>query len=344
MLKYLWRNYIAERLTESVKARMLDAGADAQKAVLEEQVRLLEVRLATLEFGEPRSKTDLDSAWLRNFFIPSFDVHPRLANSQFMEDSTCAAKDFFHPEFTHICAMLDIEPIFHRKIWEWVFIAHQLDRHQMLQEGRRGLGFGVGTEPLSSLFAHRGASITATDAPDEIGLKEGWQNTQEFARSLDDLYKPGILRRDQFNARVTYRPCDMTAIDNALRAYDFCWSSCCLEHLGSLRAGLDFIRNSVEHTLRVGGVACHTTELNVSSNTDTVTSGGTVIYRRCDLEAFVQEMRDRGHRVEELRISSDSHVLDFYVDTPPYAHNPHLKLQLMSYTATSVGLVIVRGR
>jgi hypothetical protein len=116
------------------------------------------------------------------------------------------------------------------------------------------------------------------------------------------------------------------------------------EYLGNLPNGLDFIRNSVERTLRVGGVACHTTELNLSSNTDTITSGGTVIYRRCDLEDFVIEMRERGHKVGELRIASDSHSLDFYVDTPPYVHNPHLKLRLMDYTTTSVGLVIVRGR
>jgi hypothetical protein len=343
MLRYLWRNYIAERMTESVRARIGHAETETQREALEEQVRALEARLATLECDGPRSKTNLEREWLRNFFIPSFDVHPKL-DSPFMADSTCTAKDFFHPDFTRICSMLDTAPVYHRKIWEWVFMVHHLGRREMLREGRRGLGFGVGTEPLPSLFAHLGVGITATDAPDYIGLKEGWQNTNEFARSLDDLYKAGIISRNVFDTRVTYQPCDMTAIDDSLRDYDFCWSSCCLEHLGSLRNGLDFICNSVERTLRVGGVACHTTELNLSSNTDTITSGGTVIYRRCDLEAFIQEMRERGHKVEELRIASDSHSLDFYVDTPPYAHNPHLKLRLMDYTTTSVGLVIVRGR
>jgi hypothetical protein len=342
MLRYLWRNYLAERVTASVKAR-IGHPAETQREALEEHVRALEARLAALERDSPRSKTDVERAWLRNFFIPSFDVHPKL-DFPFMAESTCTAKDFFHREFARICCTLNVPPVYHRKIWEWVFVVHHFGRHEVLREGSRGLGFGVGTEPLPSLFARLGVQVTATDAPDSIGLKGGWQNTNEFARSLEDLYKPGIVSREAFDARVTYRPCDMTAIDDSLRDFDFCWSSCCLEHLGNLPNGLDFIRNSVERTLRVGGVACHTTELNLSSNTDTITSGGTVIYRRCDLEDFVIEMRERGHKVGDLRIASDSHSLDFYVDTPPYVHNPHLKLRLMDYTTTSVGLVIVRGR
>jgi hypothetical protein len=41
----------------------------------------------------------------------------------------------------------------HRKLWEWCAIAEVLQRRGMLQPGRTGLGFAVGTEPLASAFA-----------------------------------------------------------------------------------------------------------------------------------------------------------------------------------------------
>jgi len=48
----------------------------------------------------------------------------------------------------------DPRPIMlHRKMWEWLFICESLAERGMLRPGRRGLGFGVGREPLVALFA-----------------------------------------------------------------------------------------------------------------------------------------------------------------------------------------------
>jgi hypothetical protein len=66
-------------------------------------------------------------------------------------------------------------------------------------------------------------------------------------------------------------------------AYDFLWSSCALEHLGSLDAGLDFVVNAMD-LLKPGGTAIHTTEFNLSSDDETLTSGPCVIYRRRDID------------------------------------------------------------
>ncbi|MEO8095823.1 MAG: hypothetical protein ABI632_12955, partial [Pseudolysinimonas sp.] len=120
-------------------------------------------------------------------------------------------------------------------------------------------------------------------------------------------------------------------------------SSCCFEHLGSLDAGMDFVVNAVENTLRPGGIAVHTTEFNLSSNEHTVETGDTVIYRRRDIEALVQRLRDRGHTVKEFAVAPALHPWDFYVDTPPYTSKVHLKLLLAQYVCTSAGLVIQRG-
>jgi hypothetical protein len=51
----------------------------------------------------------------------------------------------------------------HRKVWEWCYIAQALYERGVLAPGRRGLGFGVGKEPLVALFASYGCEIVATD-------------------------------------------------------------------------------------------------------------------------------------------------------------------------------------
>ena len=297
----------------------------------------LEERLAArlLQDGKP---------WKRNLFIPSPAVHPSDPSRPFMPWSTCSASDFLHPEFMRIFGAMHFEPFFfHRKYWEWVYIAHRL--RECAREGRRGLGFGVGaTEPLAALFASAGARITATDAPEAIGVAAGWRQGGTLAFGVDELRHEGILDQKRLRERVEFRECDMNAIPADLRDFDFCWSSCCLEHLGNLRKGLDFVINSVEHTLKIGGIACHTTEFNLSSNDRTVEHGATVLYRRRDIEGLVEELRARGHEVADFRIAPDCYVVDGYVDTPPYGAPAHLKLELCGFTATSMGIVVRRGR
>src|SRR5205814_9475117 len=110
-----------------------------------------------------------------------------------------------------------------------------------------------------------------------------------------------------------------------------------------LEKGLAFVERSVEQTLKPGGVACHTTEFNLSSNDATVESGATVVYRKRDLESLIARLRERGHTVADLVVAPDAHHLDGYVDTPPYNESPHLRLELEGYAATSVALVVRRG-
>lgn len=51
----------------------------------------------------------------------------------------------------------------HRKEWEFVSVCQALEERGMLSEGKCGLGFAVGKEPLPALLASRGCTITATD-------------------------------------------------------------------------------------------------------------------------------------------------------------------------------------
>ena len=283
------------------------------------------------------------SAQEDHFFVPS-PPYPPAPLDEFMPFSTCSAADFVHPRFVEICDMLKHPCDWHRKLWEWVFVVHHLLESGVVTPGSKGLVFGVGSERLPALFASLGAEIVATDAPGDVGAAAGWVDTGQHLTSLEQIRYPEIVEGAVFDANVSYRVCDMRDIPPELAGFDFNWSSCCFEHLGSLDAGTDFVVNSVERTLRVGGVAVHTTEFNLSSNDETVEDGPTVVYRRRDLEALVQRLRDRGHTVTEFRVAPPSHYWDFHVDTPPYTSKVHLKLLLDGYVTTSAGIVVKRGR
>jgi hypothetical protein len=228
----------------------------------------------------------------------------------------------------------------HRKVWEWAFIAAALEERGMLAPGRRGLGFGVGTEPLTALFASYGCEIVATDLEPDAALDQGWASTGQHAAALDDLNQLGLCPADDFARNVSYRQVDMNHVPADLVGFDFCWSSCALEHLGSLAAGRAFVLASLG-TLRRGGVAVHTTEFNVSSNDATVDHDGTVLYRRSDVESLAADLRRDGNLLD-LDFHAGNGPADQHVDAAPYS-SVHLKLRLAEFVVTSLGLVVERG-
>jgi hypothetical protein len=235
------------------------------------------------------------------------------------------------------------QPLLHRKQWEWVFIADSLERSGVLGAGSRGLGFGVGREPLASLFAAAGCDLLATDLDPADARAEEWAGTAQHAGALARLHDPAVCDLVTFEARVAWRPVDMTRVPDDLEGFDFCWSSCALEHLGSIDAGLAFVERSLA-TLRPGGVAVHTTELALDESAPAVTEGPTVLYRRADLEAAADRWRRAGHEVAELALDQGDGLLDWYVDVPPFVmHEPSLRALLAGRMCTSVGLVIRRG-
>jgi hypothetical protein len=229
----------------------------------------------------------------------------------------------------------------HRKMWEWLFISEALRERGMLAPGRTGLGFGVGQEPLVALFAADGSDVLATDQPHESAVASGWSDSAtEWAGGLENLNAHGLCPDEEFGRRVHYRPVDMNALPADLRGFDFTWSSCALEHLGTLGAGADFVVAQMD-CLRPGGVAVHTTEYLVSSDDATVEAGGTVLYRRRDIEALAQRLRRAGHDID-VDYSQGTGPEDLHVDVPPYS-DVHLRTRLGEFVTTSLGLVITKG-
>jgi hypothetical protein len=252
----------------------------------------------------------------------------------------CTASQFAEPAFAEIAGAMFTPVRMHRKLWEHVYIVDVLALAGLIAPGRRGLGFGVGRERIPALLASRGVQVLATDAPEEGATdSEGWRKTDQFAGKALDLFFPEIVSLESFERLVSYSPLDMNAIPADLDGqFDFCWSSCSLEHLGSLAHGMDFIEASLR-PLKPGGLAVHTTELNLTSATDTMETPGLSLYRRQDFEALAARLVAQGHEVAPLNFHPGYEEEDGLVDAPPYAL-PHLKLKLGAWTVTSMGMIV----
>lgn len=252
----------------------------------------------------------------------------------------CKAKDFLTDWYMRWCKEIDETPRFHRKQWEYAYIMQSLWERDCIAEGKKGLVFAVGSEPLPSVFANYGCEILATDIHPEKGKILGWENGNQLCFGLESLNTRRLCNEEKFYQRVKYTPVDMNHIPSSLTGFDFNWSSCSFEHLGSIRKGLTFLKNQLK-TLKPGGWAVHTTEFNISSDDQTLDNDeSTVIFRKKDIEKIVSELRNEGHFVEELDFSLGGFPEDFYVDLFPYRGDIHLRLQIHEYVATSIGLII----
>ena len=250
---------------------------------------------------------------------------------------------------------LKVPLVFHRKLWEFVYVMQALWEAGMLEPGRRGLGFGCGREPLASYFAARNVEVCVTDlAPEEV-VNQGWQKTAQHTSSLDSAFHSHLVARDVFDRQVRLEYVDMNAIPTHLRGFDFAWSICALEHLGSIEKGLAFIENSLD-TVRDGGVVVHTTEFNFTREDETTDNWITVLFLRRHFEEVVDRLVRKGHQVAPLDFDVGNDPMDHFIDVPPFPDDwnkqmrefwknrgPHLKLNIDGFPTTCFGLIITKG-
>jgi 2-polyprenyl-3-methyl-5-hydroxy-6-metoxy-1,4-benzoquinol methylase len=302
------------------------------RAVMRRNVRLLAARLGDLE-----ARSDAEQApHLRYPGCPQSDQ----PFSQ-LTSSLCRQADFSSAAYHAWCSRFGQRRKWHRKQWEYFFILQSLYERGKLAPGQRGLGFGVGREPLVSVMAALGAEALATDMSLSGAKSQGWVSSGQFAAQLADLNAGKHCPPDEFERRVTYREVDMNAIPADIGEFDFIWSSCAFEHLGTLRHGAQFVINSSKH-LKPGGVGVHTTEYNLSSNDVTISAGHTSLYRKRDLEELEAELLTHGCELVPLSLDAGSGFLDQWVDVPPFLDHVHLRRQLEEFSVTSVGLIVVK--
>jgi SAM-dependent methyltransferase len=212
----------------------------------------------------------------------------------------------------------------------------------MLKSGLSGLGFGCGEEPLPSLFAAYDIEITATDINPEESAAKGWVDTNQSSSSLEKIWHPELCVKELFNKNVSLRYVDMNDIPNDLEnKYDFCWSACALEHLGSIDNGLRFIESSIR-TLVPGGLSIHTTEFNYLEEEETIDNWGTVLFRKCDFIEISKRLTAQGHEILFLDFDIGNGFLDQFIDIPPYqqVQDAHLKLLVDGFATTSFGIIV----
>ncbi len=252
------------------------------------------------------------------------------------------------------CGKLGIAPVYHRKVWELCYALQAFHEHGLLKPGARGLGFGCGEEPLPSLMAAMGVDVTVTDLDPAEAAKRGWVSSTQHTSTLDKAYMAHIVDRATFDRHVALKFVDMNAIDKTLAGYDFCWSICALEHLGSIGHGLRFIENSLA-TVRPGGLAVHTTEFNFLRDDATIDNWPTVLFQRRHFMELTERLTAAGHAVAPLDFDVGDGPLDKFIDLPPFAGDMpdtveswkagsnHIKLMVDGFASTCFGLIVKKA-
>lgn len=254
----------------------------------------------------------------------------------------------------HWIAELRTPIVYHRKIWELAYVLQAIWEHGHMEPGQKGLGFGCGTEPIPSLLAARGVAATVTDLPREEAQAKGWVATKQHASGPDEAFHPHLVDRTTFDRLVELRTADMNALPESLRGYDFCWSVCALEHLGSIERGLAFVQASLA-TLRPGGLSVHTCEFNIAPDGPTLDNISTVLPQRRHIEDLAGRLRAQGHEVAELEFDFGGRPLDGFIDVAPFSHELppelgrwigeplHLKVGFHGFVTTCFGLIVTKA-
>lgn len=290
-----------------------------------------------------RHRAENRQEWKQDSRIFDFGTYPEPSLAEPVSQ-LCTAEQMTDELYRSWCREISSPARFSRKQWEFVYIMQALKREGQLVFGKSGLGFGCGREPLPGVFAKAGVKVLATDLAPSAAIGRGWIDTMQHAASLDELYSASlrIIDRQTFMERVSFQSADMNNVPSELfDRFDFVWSACALEHLGSLQHGLDFIRNSAK-CLKIGGVAVHTTEFNLSSDQDTVEHKDCSVYRRRDIERLQSDLQADGFSLAPINLSVGKHPVDRHVDVPPYSMSPHIRLELDKFVVTSIGLILRR--
>jgi len=166
-------------------------------------------------------------------------------------------------------------------------------------------------------------------------------------KDLTGLSRRHLISDDDLASRVTLCNVDMNDVPADIGTFDVIWSSCVIEHLGSPERGLDFVLESCR-LLTPGGLAVHTTELELTRRESTADYGHCAVYRLQDLRDFATRLADVGctstfNFTVPMDTPEDRWISLLIVEgesAPPDV--AHLKLALGESVTTSFGLLIRR--
>ncbi len=210
------------------------------------------------------------------------------------------------------------------------------------KNGVKAIGFGVGVEPIPAGLAKLGYKVLATDFLEgDIALD--WKNSNQLLSSPEDLNSRGILTENEFINQIKFMSMDMNNIPEELNnEFDFVWSSCALGHIGGYQNGLDFIHRSVK-LLKPGGIALHTTELDVSSEDSKFDFPTLSLYRESDIKALLDTLKSEGYLVEHFRIDHKwKGKSERFIAREPWGDQPHIRIEVLGREVLSLAIRIER--
>jgi hypothetical protein len=231
----------------------------------------------------------------------------------------------------------------HRKQWEFCMMTHALDALGMLEKGRTGVGFAVGTEPLASYFVSRGADVTVSDMPINVNEHEAskWNTSFQHATQVEATWRQGVVPKETYLRKARFVPVDMNNLPPSLltASFDFAWSSSSMEHLGTCRQGIDFFLRSMA-ALKPGGVAVHTTELRIDREDVAADLPHLCFFSRSMIDGLLAELTAAGHEVlGPMRYLVGVRGADD-VDRTPFFSRDHIAVEDLGVVHTSLLLVV----
>jgi len=131
------------------------------------------------------------------------------------------------PEWNIYLGRLGLDGSFRRRHWEWAQVAYGLDALGALDIHSRGLGVGVGNEPLIFYFATRAGEIVAVDRYRGTWAWGGQANPS----MLSEPEKLSLIPFPRERLRVLRM--DALRLEFPDASFDFLWSVGAIEHFGS---------------------------------------------------------------------------------------------------------------
>jgi SAM-dependent methyltransferase len=173
----------------------------------------------------------------------------------------CDAADWFRSDILEIITNeLREVPRFHRKQWESAMIFLHLRSLGKLRPDSTGLSMGGGKELILYALAPHLRQLVVTDLYDT-------QTDWDCAKTDDpDTF---IQQNKPFpvdDAKLKALRMDMRQLDFPDRSFDFCYSTCAVEHIGRRE---DFLKhfNEVARVLKEDGAYVFTTEVSYGNQT-----------------------------------------------------------------------------
>ncbi|MBX2990897.1 MAG: class I SAM-dependent methyltransferase [Bacteroidetes bacterium] len=167
----------------------------------------------------------------------------------------CDAADWFRPGINEIIRKeLREVPRFHRKQWEFAMIVQALRDCGKLEPETYGLSMGGGKELVAYAIARHVRQLVITDLYE---MNTSWDCAK--TESPD-----GFIRENRpfpvDDAKLKALRMDMRDLQFPDNTFDFCYSTCAVEHIGGRE---DFLKhfNEVARVLKDDGVYVFTTEV-----------------------------------------------------------------------------------